>query len=91
MEFSGGVKYIKGAPEKIIAECTNIPSVKKLDSYINAQAGRAMRLLAVAKDSGMGMELVCILSIRDNVRKEAVEAIRQVRKAGIQVDRKSVV
>ena len=44
-----------------------------------------MRLLAVAKDSGDGMELVCVLSIRDNVRKEAVDAIKQVRKAGIQV------
>lgn len=85
VEFSNGVKFIKGAPEKIIAECTNIPSVKKLDAYINAQAGRAMRLLAVAKDSGMGLELVCVLSIRDNVRKEAVDAIRQVRNAGIQV------
>ena len=28
---------------------------------------------------------MCVLSIRDNVRKEAVDAIRQVRKAGIQV------
>ena len=85
VEFSNGTKYIKGAPEKIIAQCTNIPSVKKLDEYINTQAGRAMRLLAIAKDSGMGMELVCVLSIRDNVRKEAVDAIRQVRSAGIQV------
>ena len=85
VEFANGTKYIKGAPEKIIAECTNIPSVKKLDTYINTQAGRAMRLLAIAKDSGMGMELVCVLSIRDNVRKEAVDAIKQVRKAGIQV------
>ena len=83
--LSNGVKYIKGAPEKIIPQCINIPSVKILDAYINAQAGRAMRLLAIAKDSGAGMELVCVLSIRDNVRKEAVDAIRQVRKAGIQV------
>ena len=85
VELNNGTKYIKGAPEKIIAQCINIPSAKKLDAYINAQADRAMRLLAVAKDSGTGMELVCVLSIRDNVRKEAVEAIRQVRNAGIQV------
>ena len=83
--FTNGTQYIKGAPEKIIPQCTNIPSVKQLDAYINAQADRAMRLLAIAKDSGMGMELVCVLSIRDNVRKEAVDAIRQVREAGIQV------
>ena len=83
--LNDGVKYIKGAPEKIIPHCKNVTARKKLDSYINTQAERAMRLLAVAKDSGNGMELVCVLSIRDNVRKEAVDAIRQVRKAGIQV------
>ena len=85
VELKNGSIYYKGAPEKIIAQCKNIPSKKKLDDYINAQAERAMRLLAVAKDTGSGMELVCVLSIRDNVRKEAVDAIRQVRNAGIQV------
>ena len=83
--LNSGVKYIKGAPEKIIPQCRNVTAKKKLDSYINTQADRAMRLLAVAKDTGEGMELVCVLSIRDNVRKEAVDAIKQVRKAGIQV------
>ena len=83
--MSDGTKYIKGAPEKIIPHCKNVTARKKLDTYINTQADRAMRLLAVAKDSGEGMELVCVLSIRDNVRKEAVDAIKQVRKAGIQV------
>lgn len=83
--LNNGTKYIKGAPEKIIPQCKNVTALKKLNAYINAQADRAMRLLAVAKDSGNGMELVCVLSIRDNVRKEAVDAIRQVRKAGIQV------
>ena len=83
--LNDGVKYIKGAPEKIIPHCKNVTARKKLDTYINTQAERAMRLLAVAKDAGNGMELVCVLSIRDNVRKEAVDAIRQVRKAGIQV------
>ena len=85
VELTNGTKYIKGAPEKIISQCINIPSIKKLDAYINEQAGRAMRLLAIAKDTDTGMELVCILSIRDNVRKEAVDAIRKVRNAGIQV------
>ena len=85
VEFSSGVKFIKGAPEKIIGQCINLPNAKNLENYINTQAGRAMRLLAVAKDAGVGMELVCVLSIRDNVRKEAVDAIRQVREAGIQV------
>lgn len=93
------VTYIKGAPEKIIERCTHyvdengetkeLTEKNYLTSYIDAQAGRSMRLLAVAKvnratDEG-DLTLVCVLSIRDNVRKEAVDAIREVRNAGIQV------
>ena len=49
-----------------------------------------MRLLAVAKGEGevtdtSNLTLVCILSIRDNVRKEAADAIKEVQNAGIQV------
>ena len=85
LELNDGRIFVKGAPEKIIPQCKNIPDVEKLNGYINSQADRAMRLLALAKDKGEGMELICILSIRDNVRAEAVEAIKKVRKAGIQV------
>lgn len=85
VKFNDGKIFVKGAPEKIITQCKNIPDKIKLDTYINEQAGRAMRLLAIAKNTGSGMELVCVLSIRDNVRKEAVDAIKQVRNAGIQV------
>ena len=34
---------------------------------------------------GDSLTLVCVLAIRDNVRKEAVDAIREVQEAGIQV------
>jgi len=91
--------YIKGAPEKIIDCCTKYIDEKGevkelveknyLTSYINGQAGRSMRLLAVAKASGAAedadMTLICVISIRDNVRREAVDAIREVQNAGIQV------
>mgnify|MGYP004593807921 CR=1 FL=1 len=94
------ITYIKGAPEKIIDRCTSYidenGSVKPLDernfltAYMNEQAGRSMRLLAVAKCRGnnaenAGLTLICVLSIRDNVRKEAVDAIHEVQEAGIQV------
>ena len=93
------VTYIKGAPEKIIEKCTHYldesgtrkPLVEKnyLTSYIDSQAGRSMRLLAVAKAGGetedTDLTLICIVSIRDNVRKEAVDAIKEVQNAGIQV------
>lgn len=94
------VTYIKGAAEKIIERCTNyidengnikeFTDKNKLTEYSDAQASRSMRLLAVAKvdgsdDSGNNLTLVCVLSIRDNVRKEAADAIREVQNAGIQV------
>ena len=93
------VTYIKGAPEKIIEKCTHYIDengdtkelVEKnfLTSYIDTQAGRSMRLLAVAKvdgeDDTANLTLICVVSIRDNVRKEAVDAIKEVQNAGIQV------
>ena len=93
------VTYVKGAPEKIIEKCTHYIDengqvkglVEKnfLTAYIDTQAGRSMRLLAVAKGEGesddAGLTLICVISIRDNVRKEAVDAIKEVQNAGIQV------
>ncbi len=93
------VTYVKGAPEKIIERCTHYidenGEVKELvernylTAYIDSQAGRSMRLLGVAKANGTSEEaeltLICVISIRDNVRKEAVEAIKEVQNAGIQV------
>lgn len=92
--------FIKGAPEKILERCTSyvdasgavkpIADMKKLTDYLDVQANRSMRLLAVAKvdgndDTANGLTLVCIVSIRDNVRKEAADAIKEVQNAGIQV------
>ncbi len=94
------VTYIKGAAERIIERCVkyvdengnvkDFNTKDKLTEYSDAQAGRSMRLLAVAKvdgadDSGNNLTLVCVLSIRDNVRKEAADAIKEVQNAGIQV------
>lgn len=91
--------YLKGAPERIIEECAYyidenghrqaLTDKQTLTAYTIEQANRSMRLLAVAKAEGESedgeMTLLCVLSIRDNVRKEAVEAIKEVRSAGIQV------
>lgn len=93
------VTYIKGAPEKIIEKCVHYINedgeVKELveknylNTYIDTQAGRSMRLLAVARADGDSakdnLTLICVISIRDNVRSEAVTAISEVQKAGIQV------
>ena len=89
------IEYIKGAPEKIIDACKfyldekgeiqKFESTAALTKYIDTQAERSMRLLGVAKNSDDGLILVCVISIRDNVRLEAVEAIKEVQNAGIQV------
>lgn len=93
------VTYIKGAPEKIIERCNKyldnkgqereLTEQNYLISYLDAQAGRSMRLLAVAKRDGETddgeLTLICVISIRDNVRKEAATAIKEVQNAGIQV------
>lgn len=94
------ITYIKGAPERILERCTTFmdengnekPLTEKnyLTSYIDGQAGRSMRLLAVAKcegedDGKCPLTLVSVISIRDNVRKEAADAIHEVQAAGIQV------
>ena len=93
--------YIKGAPERIIERCASYinedGAVKPLNhetqssllTYMDRQAGRSMRLLGVAKTDGdpdgKDLTLVCVLSIRDNVRKEVIPAIAEVQGAGIQV------
>ena len=94
------VTYLKGAPERILDRCKTyidengqvkpLTEMNYLVSYIDEQAGRSMRLLAVAKADGEDtgdneLTLVCVLSIRDNVRKEAADAIQEVQNAGIQV------
>ena len=95
------VKFVKGAPEKILALCdtyVDVDGSKKainkelLENYMDEQSKKSMRLIAVAITDDVvsenlegGMSLVGLLSIRDNVRPEAVEAIAEVQKAGVQV------
>ncbi|MDE7245348.1 MAG: calcium-translocating P-type ATPase, PMCA-type [Oscillospiraceae bacterium] len=100
IENGGGcVTYLKGAPERIIEECSyfidengrtqKLTDKQALNAYTDEQASRSMRLLAVAKTEGESedgeMTLLCVISIRDNVRREAVAAIQEVQNAGIQV------
>ncbi|MBR6470233.1 MAG: calcium-translocating P-type ATPase, PMCA-type [Victivallales bacterium] len=93
--------FVKGAPERLLERCKTYLDAEgsrrplteedamRLGRYLDAQAARSMRLLAVAKCEG-GLEdvpltLVGILCIRDNVRKEAKKAIEEIRQAGIQM------
>ena len=73
-----------------------LKSLNQLQIYANQQAHRSMRLLAIAYGTTCkgengellmpeNMVLVGLISIRDNLRQDAVAAIGEVRKAGIQV------
>lgn len=73
-----------------------LKSLNQLQIYANQQAHRSMRLLAIAYGTTCKgengellmpekMVLVGLISIRDNLRQDAVAAIGEVRKAGIQV------
>ncbi|MGN0878541.1 MAG: calcium-translocating P-type ATPase, PMCA-type [Oligosphaeraceae bacterium] len=94
----------KGAPERLLPRCQHClgpdgrprpwtpQDRERLNGYLDAQASRSMRLLAVAVADGDHEEhddapltLVCILSIRDNVRPEVRRAVQEIRQAGIQV------
>jgi calcium-translocating P-type ATPase len=75
-----GCTYIKGAPEKIIPLCKNVDN-ERIDEYINLQCEKAMRLIAVACDN----QLIALVSIRDNIRPEVRQAVKEVQNAGVQV------
>ena len=91
--------YIKGAPEKILEQCVRYLDAEgrecellakdRITAWLDEQAGRSMRLLAVAKaaggDSSAPLVLVCLICIRDNVRREVRGAIEEIQSAGIQV------
>ena len=70
-----------------------MPYTGKLRTMMNEMTFNAARLLAIAIDEGhaepeqanKNLTLVGVVGIRDEVRHEAVKAIRQVHNAGIQV------
>lgn len=95
----GSKIYIKGAPEVLIERCNKyidkdgavqtLESVEKLKTYMEEQAKRSMRLIGVCigeeGSEDKELTLVAIISIRDNVRVEATQAIETVKRAGVQV------
>ncbi|MDD3341643.1 MAG: calcium-translocating P-type ATPase, PMCA-type [Bacilli bacterium] len=93
------VTLIKGAMEKILPYCTQyyteegfkrpLANKKTIENYINDRAGEGIRILVLATgDSYYGntfknLTLVGIISIKDDIRKEAIEGVKLVEEAGI--------
>ena len=97
VELNDGTVYWKGATENIINGVTHYmtedgrvmdftPSEKaKVEEQMVAQAKRTMKLLSVVKITGSQKILLAVLSLRDNVRKDAIETVEVLNHAGIQV------
>ncbi len=94
------VNYIKGAPEKLLPLCTNYISItgkKKslitkdfIMSDIKSKTRNGLRAILLAYNDNYHYEelnrltLIAVLYLKDEVRKEAIEGIELVKKAGIQ-------
>lgn len=97
VEMTDGSIYWKGATENIINQVTHYideegnekaftaAEKKALDAAMIAQAKRTMKLLSVAKIEGKKTTLFAVLCLRDNVRKDAIDTVKVLNKAGIQV------
>lgn len=100
IEMNGRVNLIKGAPEKILANCTSyydetgkksflLPK-HQIESKIRLMTSRGIRAIALATSKNIketelrDLTLVGIIFIKDDIRAEAKEGIELVRQAHIQ-------
>lgn len=96
-KLKSGATLWKGATENIIDEITHYALVDGSELAFTAegkeavlaqmavQADRTMKLLTVAKLEGDRKVLIAVLCLRDNVRRDAVETVEILNRAGIQV------
>ena len=97
VELNDGTVYWKGATENVIDDITHCKAKdgsvleftaaekEKVTEQMIAEAKRTMKLLSVAKFEGGRKVLLAVLCLRDNVRKDAVETVEVLNRAGIQV------
>lgn len=97
VQTAGGrtITLYKGAVERILEKCHSLTEedLAKLNAIVDEMATNAIRVLAIGYASGEliegelspEMHLLGIVGIRDDVRPEAREAIKEVQKAGVQV------
>lgn len=97
VDMKDGTIYWKGATEVILGDVTHYidengeekPFTKEtraaLEKSMSDQAKRTMKMLSVAKIDGKKTILYAVLCLRDNVRKDAIDTVKVLNKAGIQV------
>lgn len=81
--ITGSRTFIKGAPEKVIALCSNVPS--DVEQQLRDWQSKAMRTLAFACEQGGEASLQAICAISDPIRPEVPAAISTCNDAGIRV------
>lgn len=96
-EMLDGTIYWKGATENIIDKVTHFIDVdgtekkfadadkKAVQDKMIEQSSRAMKLLSVVKMKGDKVTLLAILCLRDDVRADAIQTVKELHSAGIQV------
>ena len=99
IEDSEKLKLIKGATEKILPFCSYyydqygkklpLQNKDKIEHYIKNVTKKGIRVITLAigdayRDSFKNLTLVAIVSIKDDIRREAVEGLKLVKSAGIQ-------
>lgn len=94
------INLIKGAMEKILPYCTQyynelgmkvpLTGKKSIEKYIMDMSHRGVRILLLATGDAYtihgfrNLTLVGVISIKDDIRKEAVTGVKLVKEAGIQ-------
>jgi Ca2+-transporting ATPase len=92
---AGGERVIaiKGAPEAVLARCTDTPRVHRLAAESAGWAARGLRVIAVARWHGpdgaelpgQGYEAVGIVGFADPLREDVPAALQECRRAGVRV------
>jgi len=92
--WADGVLHVKGAPDSVLARCTDAAGA---DEVAAGMAARGLRVLAVARRPGplpddadadqaeQGLELLGIAALEDPPRPGVREALADCRRAGISV------
>lgn len=96
-ELTNGITLWKGATENIIDKVTHFIDAdgtevkfseadkKVVQQKMIDQSSRAMKLLSVAEINGNKVTLLAVLCLRDDVRTDAIQTVKELHSAGIQV------
>lgn len=96
-ELTNGITLWKGATENIIDKVTHFIDAdgtevkfseadkKVVQQKMIDQSSRAMKLLSVAEINGNKVTLLAVLCLRDDVRTDAIQTVKELHSADIQV------